>query len=62
MEYLNTFRIKKAKILIENGGRTIKEVAEEVGFSNYNYFFKVFKDYLGMTPLTYERYYREQQE
>lgn len=62
VEYLNTFRIKKAKILIENGGRTIKEVAEEVGFSNYNYFFKVFKDYLGMTPLTYERYYREQQE
>lgn len=60
VEYLNTFRIKKAKILIENGGRIIKEVAEEVGFSNYNYFFKVFKDYLGMTPLTYEKYCRDE--
>src|SRR5690606_11981476 len=61
-EYHNTCRRKKAKILIEDGGRTIKEVAEEVGFSSYNYFFNVFRDYLGMTPLAYERYYREQQE
>jgi two-component system response regulator YesN len=27
----------------------------EVGFNNYNYFFKVFKDYMGMTPLEYEK-------
>ncbi|NLY90625.1 MAG: helix-turn-helix transcriptional regulator [Firmicutes bacterium] len=52
--------MKKAKSLIENGGSLIKEIAEEVGFTNYNYFFKVFKHYLGMTPLTYEKYYREE--
>lgn len=58
--YLNSFRIKKAKILIENGCRVVKEVAEEVGFSNYNYFFKVFKDCQGMTPLTYEKHCRKE--
>ena len=59
VDYLNSFRVQKAKVLIEQGCYIVKEVAEAVGFSNYNYFFKVFKDCQGMTPLTYEKYYRK---
>jgi two-component system response regulator YesN len=31
----------------------IKEIVELVGFRNYNYFFKVFKDIEGVTPSEY---------
>ncbi len=55
IEYLNTIRIEQAKLLMENGFQKVKEIADEVGFNNYNYFFKVFKDSQGMTPLEYEK-------
>lgn len=54
VEYLNAFRIEKAKILIENGDASIKDIVGRLGFNNYNYFFKVFKEYAGMTPTEYE--------
>ncbi len=28
----------------------MKEIVEQTGFRNYNYFFKVFKEFEGMTP------------
>jgi len=40
---------------MENGSKKVKEIANEAGFYNYNYFFKVFKDSQGMTPLEYEK-------
>jgi two-component system response regulator YesN len=55
IEYLNGIRIEQAKLLMEQGTMKVKEIAMEVGFNNYNYFFKVFKDNLGMTPLEYEK-------
>lgn len=54
VEYLNSIRIEKAKFLIENTNYSIKELVPMVGFNNYNYFFKVFKDIEGMTPHEYE--------
>lgn len=55
IEFLNSFRIEQAKLLMENGRKKVKAIANEVGFYNYNYFFKVFKDSQGMTPLEYEK-------
>ncbi len=52
--YLNQLRVDKAKILIENGDIRIKDIVGQVGFQNYNYFFKVFKELVNMTPLEYE--------
>ncbi|TAH74711.1 MAG: response regulator [Anaerolineaceae bacterium] len=52
--YLNQLRIDKAKILIENGDVRIKDIIRQVGFQSYNYFFKVFKELVNMTPLEYE--------
>jgi two-component system response regulator YesN len=53
-EYLNRFRVERAKRLIADGEMKLKEIVQNVGFNNYNYFFKVFKEITGMTPSEYE--------
>ena len=51
--YINRLRIEKAKLLLKKGSK-IKEIFEEVGFSNQQYFSKVFKKMTGMTVLEYK--------
>lgn len=49
-DYLNRYRIKIAIYLIQQEhSMKVYELAEKVGFSDYNYFNKVFKKYIGMT-------------
>lgn len=49
-DYLNRYRIKMAiHFMVEDTSFRIYEIAEHVGFSDYNYFNKVFKKYIGMT-------------
>jgi two-component system response regulator YesN len=55
VEYLNSIRVGYAKQIIETGSLKLKDIVKEVGFNNYTYFFKVFKDILNMTPLEYEK-------
>lgn len=50
VEYLNLLRINKAKSLLIRNDISMKEIVESVGFRNYNYFFKVFKNVEGVTP------------
>ena len=50
VEYLNQCRLKKAKSLLLRNELSMKEIVEKVGFRNYNYFFKVFKESEGITP------------
>jgi len=53
-EYLNHVRIQSSCTLMESGAPySLKEICSQVGFSNYNYFFKVFKNIKGMTPQAY---------
>ncbi len=59
VEYLNRIRVENAKNLIENGELKFKEIVAKVGFNNYNYFFRVFKEVVGMTPLEYEQVCRK---
>lgn len=53
-EFLNRHRIERAKIWIQSGEVKLKDIVERVGFQQYNYFFKVFKQLTGMTPIEYE--------
>lgn len=53
IEYLNKFRIDMAKKRLENGEKNLKKICHDVGFKNYSYFFKVFKELSGTTPLSY---------
>lgn len=53
IKYLNKVRVEKSIKLIESGDCSIKEVYSKVGFNNYNYFFKVFKEIMKETPGLY---------
>jgi two-component system response regulator YesN len=53
IEHLNRIRIKKSLQMMEAGNRTIAGIYQKVGFSSYNYFFKVFKQNTGLTPKEY---------
>ncbi|MBD2864922.1 response regulator transcription factor [Paenibacillus oceani] len=52
-EWLNTYRVDKAKVLLKDVGTKIYEVAERVGYNDYKYFTHVFKKYTGFTPKEY---------
>lgn len=54
-DYLNSFRIKKAIVLIENPQYKNKDIAEAVGLQNINTFIRLFKKYTGYTPGEYRK-------
>ncbi len=51
--YLNRFRVKVAKLLLDTGHISITKVAMEVGFSTGGYFTRVFRDEEGLSPREY---------
>ncbi len=57
VEYLNMVRINQAKHLMQGGHIKLKDIVQRVGFNNYTYFFKVFKEIENMTPSEYEQTY-----
>ncbi|MGO4547071.1 response regulator [Paenibacillus sp. 2TAB23] len=52
-EYLSEYRMKRAAILLEEGEMDLRRIAENCGFRNYPYFFKVFKKRYNLTPKQY---------
>ena len=58
-DYLNLYRIEKSRKLLENGKLRLAEIASKVGYSNENYYSKVFKKFEGISPKEYQiRHYR----
>jgi two-component system response regulator YesN len=53
--YLTKTRIDKARELIGNTNTSIQEIAIMVGFENSNYFSKLFKRYMGISPGEYKK-------
>lgn len=54
VEYLTSLRIRNAKnMLATSDKKSVKMIAIESGFSDYLYFAKVFRKYVGMTPSEY---------
>lgn len=53
-DYINVVRIRKAKELLKDDSESIKEICYTVGYSDPNYFSKVFKKYEGVTPTEYK--------
>lgn len=49
-EYLTDLRIEEAKHLLKAGELSIKQVCAESGYSNPNYFSRIFKKWTGITP------------
>lgn len=48
--YVNSFRIDKARNLLQSSDLSIKEIAFECGFVNDSHFNRIFKQHVGFTP------------
>lgn len=60
--YIEGIRMERAKGFLENNVWTVTEVAIETGYSDVNYFSKVFKKYTGMSPRQYRESALEMEE
>ena len=58
-EYLTGFRIQAACRLLEEGKKSITEIALDCGMGSGSYFGKVFRKYQGVSPLAYRDRWRE---
>jgi len=54
--FINRVRVDKAKELLLNHELSISEISRMTGFSEHNYFSKVFKKITGMTPVEYRNH------
>lgn len=53
VDYLNHVRIERAKELLTDSSIRIYEIADRVGYQSSNYFNRVFKKLVGVTPVEY---------
>lgn len=54
--YINKVRVEKAKQLLADWNLSISEISRLTGFSEHNYFSKVFKKLTGQTPAEYRNH------
>lgn len=55
--YVSTRRMEKARDYFKNTARSVSEVATLVGYTNFSYFSKTFRDYAGCTPNEFRNRY-----
>ena len=56
-EHIRRRRIERARrLLTENENLSIREISEQCGFTDYNYFITVFKKYCGESPARYRKF------
>ncbi|MEK8128283.1 response regulator transcription factor [Paenibacillus filicis] len=52
-EYINRYRIEKAKELLKTTQAKVHTIAKDVGYWEVGYFYKQFKKYVGISPTDY---------
>ena len=55
IDYINALRINKALRLLAETETPVNEISDSLGFSNPNYFHKIFKQYMVTSPLVYRK-------
>lgn len=50
IQYINDFRLHKAKTMLQKGDRSIFEVSHTLGFKSLSYFGKAYKEKFGVAP------------
>ena len=53
VNYITELRINQARGLLYHSELSVVDISKKVGYEDSQYFFRVFKKYLGMTPLQY---------
>jgi AraC-like DNA-binding protein len=56
IQYLTQIRIRVSVQLLITSELSVSEIANQVGFRSSNYFSKVFKKLIGVTPGSYRKY------
>nr|MBE6545211.1 helix-turn-helix domain-containing protein [Oscillospiraceae bacterium] len=59
-QYIISYRLKRAKMLLELTEKSASEIAEECGFTDASYFAKTFKNAFGVTPKEYRNGFKEE--
>lgn len=54
-EYIHKVRINRARVLLHSTSAPINNIAINVGYIDVNYFFRVFKKQVGVTPKDYRK-------
>ena len=54
VEFLTKRRVEKAKEMLKDPAKSIKEIGSSCGYSDPNYFSRIFKKATGMTPTEYK--------
>jgi two-component system, response regulator YesN len=54
-DFINNVRIEHAKKMLDEKDYMVYEVSEQVGFTSSQYFSKIFKDFVGVTPNRYRK-------
>ncbi len=57
ISYFLNLKVSEAKRLLIEGETALKDIAEKLAFSDYNYFSRTFKKHTGYTPLEYRKFY-----
>ncbi|MBR2634329.1 MAG: helix-turn-helix transcriptional regulator [Clostridia bacterium] len=55
IDYMIHYRLEEARRLLMQGNHSVSQIAEMTGFSDANYFSRLFKKKTGVTPLAYRR-------
>ncbi len=58
-QYIIAYRLKAARSLLENTGKTVIDIADETGFTDASYFTKMFKASYGVTPKEFRNSLKE---
>lgn len=60
-DYLTVMRMNRAKELLWESSKSVTDVAMEIGYGTPQYFCKVFKKEVGISPTAYRSVWREEQ-
>ncbi len=55
IDYINAMRVNLSMLLLYSTDLSMADIADTIGFCNPNYFHKIFKQYMGISPLAYRK-------
>lgn len=55
IDYINGLRINRAMQMLATTDISVNEISDSLGFSNPNYFHKIFKQYMNASPVSYRK-------